>query len=145
MNILKHIFELLVGLLAVLAIGASVWFAGVYILLGLLGIFAIFLIWAFGQSIVELDKRVITDQVVAEEARRDALVDPYCVGETDPAVHGMVEKSEYSIQTAVPPVHVSDRNVLQWLRAMNVPIGAPITIQFIDDLTSKGTAVTERL
>ena len=95
--------------------------------------------------IVELDKRVITDQVVAEEARRDALVDPYCVGETDPAVHGMVEKSEYSIQTAVPPVHVSDRNVLQWLRAMNVPIGAPITIQFIDDLTSKGTAVTERL
>ena len=50
------------------------------------------------------------------------------------------EDTPPTIQTAVPPVHVSDRNVLQWLRAMNVPIGAPITIQFIDDLTSKGTA-----
>ena len=56
-----------------------------------------------------------------------------------------MSKPRFQIETAVPPVHVSDRNVLQWLRAMNVPIGAPITIQFIDDLTSKGTAVTERL
>ena len=81
--------------------------------------------------IVELDKRVITDQVVAEEARHNALVDPYCVGETDPAVHGMVEKSEYSIQTAVHSVHVRDRNMLQWLRAMNIPTGKPITLQFL--------------
>jgi hypothetical protein len=42
------------------------------------------------------------------------------------------------IRTAVPPVHVRDRNVLQWLRAMNVPIGVPITLQFVDDLSSKG-------
>lgn len=50
-----------------------------------------------------------------------------------------------TIQTAVPPAHVRDRNVLQWLRGMNIPIGVPITLQFVDDLTSKGTAVTERL
>ena len=54
---LIHIFELVVGLLAVLAISASVWFAGVYILLGLLGILAIFVIWAFGQSIVDTFRR----------------------------------------------------------------------------------------
>ena len=45
-----------------------------------------------------------------------------------------MSKPRFQIETAVPPVHVSDRNVLQWLRGMNIPIGVPITIQFFDDL-----------
>ena len=48
------------------------------------------------------------------------------------------EREKYTTTTPIPPVHVRDRNVLQWLRGMNVPIGAPITLQFVDDLTSKG-------
>ena len=48
------------------------------------------------------------------------------------------EREKYTTTTPIPSVHVRDRNVLQWLRAMNVPIGAPITLQFVDDLTSRG-------
>ena len=48
------------------------------------------------------------------------------------------EREKYTTTTPIPPVHVRDRFVLQWLRAMNVPIGAPITLQFVDDLTSRG-------
>ena len=39
-----------------------------------------------------------------------------------------------TIQTAVPPVHVRDRNVLQYLQSMNIPIGKPVTLQFVNDL-----------
>jgi hypothetical protein len=54
------------------------------------------------------------------------------------AAEERAEREKYTTTTPIPPVHVRDRNVLQWLRAMNVPIGAPITLQFVDDLTSRG-------
>ena len=38
------------------------------------------------------------------------------------------------IQTAVLSVHVRDRSVLQYLQSMNIPIGKPVTLQFVNDL-----------
>lgn len=67
-------------------------------------------------TVAELEKRLLAQQK-AEEAS--------------------ASKSTPSIITAISPVHVRDRNVLQWLRAMNVPIGTPVTLQFVDDLSSK--------
>jgi hypothetical protein len=39
------------------------------------------------------------------------------------------------IKTAMPPVHVRRLDIRQWLTAMNLPFGKPITVQFVDDLT----------
>lgn len=50
------LMELLVGLLTVLAIGAAMWFTGVYIIVGLVGFGALFILWALGNSIVETIK-----------------------------------------------------------------------------------------
>ena len=44
------------------------------------------------------------------------------------------------IRTAVPPVHIRDRVVLQWLRGMNIPIGVPVTLQFVNDIPWPDTA-----
>jgi hypothetical protein len=54
MIVLTYLFELLVGLLAVLATAATIWFAGAYILIGLVGLTALWVIWQTGKGIVSL-------------------------------------------------------------------------------------------
>lgn len=56
MTALVYLFELFVGLLAVLAISATVYFAGAFIILGLIGAAVLFVIWSFGQYIVKTFK-----------------------------------------------------------------------------------------
>ena len=50
------LMELLVGLLTVLAIAVTMWFAGVYIICGLILAMLGFVFWAFGNSIVKAFK-----------------------------------------------------------------------------------------
>ena len=56
MPVLVYLFELLVGLLTVLAIAVTMWFAGVYIICGLILAMLGFVLWAFGNSIVKAFK-----------------------------------------------------------------------------------------
>ena len=47
----------------------------------------------------------------------------------------MQTQPKYVIPTAVPMVHVRDRQILQWLCGMNIPMDVPILLQFVDDLS----------
>ena len=49
----------------------------------------------------------------------------------------ITRKNTPTIQTAVPPVYVRRREVIQWLAAMNIPMGVPVTLQFVNDLGTK--------
>jgi hypothetical protein len=56
---------------------------------------------------------------------------------TRPTLDDLNRENGVSIMTAVPPVHVRDLKVRQWLQSMNVPFGVPVTVQFVDDLHSR--------
>ena len=56
MTALTILMELLVGLLTFLAIGATMWFAGVYIICGIVLAMFGFVFWAFGNTIVKAFK-----------------------------------------------------------------------------------------
>ena len=53
---LTILMELFVGLLTFLAIGATMWFAGVYIICGIVLAMFGFVFWAFGNTIVKAFK-----------------------------------------------------------------------------------------
>jgi hypothetical protein len=52
-----------------------------------------------------------------------------------PTLDDLNRENGVSVVTAVPPVYVRALEVRQWLQSMNIPMGVPVTVQFVDDIS----------